>query len=427
MIIVNLACQAVALPDGATPIMFARSGGEVVYTLKVDAQPLPESVTVRAYGRNWSELIPVVDGVVRVVIPPVRSAVVFSVALPGDPSVVFGELIAYPDGARPLPGKGIRIYTNGTPAWFDQWSRAVGIVVQPKSPEQVRGRRLPAVDVDGELLVIGVEGAGESIADTLRLAEKAQCNVLVLAAPWYGPPRPQEIIVEPGNMRGVLATIAAQSWPKPPVFRGANGAPGVVMNRSFWITGEHGPLVERLGARPNQRPVVVSYLPWAQQLGRNEVADELLLEVLRIAAGSLPEPRPLRRMIVLSADTDLGAPERTILAAASRATPAGDGVDILTVLDLRGDTTWPPRHRRALAELEVQVSPTDPLLILGDDRLLDTWSWLRMDRKKQRIKERPGLTWLQKDTIPPSAPARLRLMDVLTNYGVPLAPDQGSN
>ncbi len=407
--------------------MFARSGGEVAYILEADEQPLPESVILRAYGRNWSDLVPVVNGVVSVTLPAVRSPVVFSVALPGDPSVVLGELIAYPDGARPWPDKDFRIYTIGTPAWFDQWSDAVGIVVQRRSPEQVRGRRLPGADVDGDLLVVGSERAGESIADALRLADQAQCNVLVLAAPWYAPPRPHEITVEPGNMRGALATIAAQHWPQPPVFRGAYGAPGVVMNRSFWIDGERGPLVERLGAPRNERPVVVSYLPWEQQLGRNEVADELLLAVLRIAAGSLPQTGPLRRMTVLSADTDPGAQERTILTAASRATPKGDEVGILTVLDLRGDTTPPPRHRRTLAELEMQVSPADPLLILGDDQLLDAWSWLRVDRKKQKIKERPGLTWLQNDTLPPSAPARLRLMDVLTNYGVPLAPERGSN
>ena len=63
----------------------------------------------------------------------------------------------------------------------------------------------------------------------------------------------------------------------------------------------------------------------------------------------------------------------------------------------------------------------DSLLILGDDKMLDEWEWLKLDRAKKQIGA-AGVQWLPDDELPPSKENQIRLMLTLTELGVPLAP-----
>ena len=114
--------------------------------------------------------------------------------------------------------------------------------------------------------------------------------------------------------------------------------------------------------------------------------------------------------------------QRPVLAAASKAWIAVLISDIpprTYVIDLRGKESPPAEFRKTLKWLENRNVSEAPLLILGDDPLLDDWKWAGINRKKKKFK-RGSIAWLPDDTLPPSADDQIRLMLKLTEFGIPL-------
>ena len=139
----------------------------------------------------------------------------------------------------------------------------------------------------------------KSWADMAKLAGMKNVTVIVLDADWFGDSA-GPVDVSPAQMRDWLADIARQRWPAPLKFSSHRRPwPGIV-NRWAWIADDAGlPLVEQVqrffapeGASPFDkfgnpnfyRQVILSYLPWEQQLGRCEVADATFLTMLAASA-----------------------------------------------------------------------------------------------------------------------------------------------
>ena len=76
-----------------------------------------------------------------------------------------------------------------------------------------------------------------------------------------------------------------------------------------------------------------------------------------------------------------------------------------------------PEHLPHLDRLRPYYSA--PMLVLGDDPVLDLWEWLKFDRKKCTSKRKEAIC-LTDDKLPPSPAARLRVMRALTALGVVL-------
>ena len=88
------------------------------------------------------------------------------------------------------------------------------------------------------------------------------------------------------------------------------------------------------------------------------------------------------------------------------------------VLDLRGQRPTGHGMAEKLAYLESAAGAESPLLILGNDPLLDRWQWLRMRRDKKRKIGVPWATWLPYDALPPPVTARVQLMGKMSELGV---------
>ena len=447
------------------PVAFARSGKDRRVSLPERFNRPHEQAVLRAFGRAWTEPVPVgrnAAGEIEIVfsVPAIRVPMVFNITPPDAPEFVFGQLVAYPD--RDLAwDKKITLHYCGEASWFEQWIAAAGLPVKPVAPAELAAARLaPAEEKGSSLLILALahgEEAGnreaprslpQDLPALARLADEKKTNVLVLDAHWFGDAiGPTE--VKPAQMHDGLAEIAKQHWPQAMVFPRHREPWGGIANRWAWIMDVAGlPLVEQIGLfsdsgieraqaggkeiRPAQA-VILSYLPWEAQLGRDESADAVLLALLESAAKVQPKQIQGLPLTFIYPQTKPGSSldpkQRPVLTAAPSVEPVpqeGRNSDydspMCVVLDLRG----PDSPERA-AELSSQCKhslerqPLVRLLILGDDKLLDEWEWLKLDHQKKRV-GRPGVQWLPDDELPPSKDSQVKLMLKLSELGVLLTP-----
>jgi len=446
------------------PITFGRSGKMVKADLTLtgwstheedrpDGQPVDhwvQQVVLHAYGRIWSDKIPVnnkswrgpMSGIeAEIKVPTVRVPTVFSIRsvmpMPVGPGGEIGILVAYPDKDAHWD-RSITLYSYGTPLWFNQWASATGLPVKQIAHADLASAKLaPADEKDKALLILGYDADADrkDLPDMAKLAKDKKVNVFVLHAflSWdlAGP-----VNVAPAQMLGGLANIASQHWPQPLKFSSRRKCWPGIANRWAWIADGNGlPLVEELAQHPFLRPrIVLSYLQWQDQLGRREQADELLVGLLTAAAtlemhkglGAFTRFGPIEVWMVYPPDKQIEPKGRPVLSSMRSGRYSIVEPKSVSILDLRGTEKLPAELLGECRKIEGSIGPREgrkesDLLILGDDRMLDEWEWLKLDRAKKTI-NRPGVVWLSNDELPPSKDNQIRLMLKLTELGVPVAP-----
>lgn len=434
------------------PVHFARSGHAIELEQPLTFSRPIKTAVLRAYDRTWTEPFAVGgNGMVlkmKVTVPKVRVPTVFSVTWPEPPYLSFAEVIAYPERDVNWDKK-LTLYACGAPAWFDQWAAAVGLPVKQVAKRELPSAKLAPDEEGGKsLLILGSATAGKDLADVSKLADDKKINILVLDTGWFGEAA-GEVSVAPAQMRASLSDISKQKWPQPLKFTARRKPWPGIANRWAWITDDAGlSLVETIALVHGSAgtaftldydygknvtvsgPVVLSYVPWCEQLGRREHADELMLATLKSAANEpqwkLPKVAPT---ILWVEDGPLEAKDRPVLAAVPpRYRIQADNEKVVYILDVRGKqkipqgfpreslTNWGDEMDRLPEKDKGRVS----MLMLGDDKLLDEMN-LKLDREKKRI-GRAGVQWLPADELPPSKDDQIRLMLKLTELGVPLAP-----
>ena len=422
-------------PAAIPPITFARGGQKIDphILLYVSGEwgiggigVFKNEVTLTAFGRVWAGPADVVQqsagAKTTMTMPKVRVVTVFSIVDRG--KRVVGEVVVYPDRDVQWDANTI-LYTCGEQPWFSEWARAVGLPVKQIAPSDLLPGEKSNVKA---LLILGWGQVGNNLSHVAGIAHDQRVSVLVLNARWFaksaGP-----VNVAPAQMLGGLAEIARQRWPQPLKFSSHRKPWPGIANRWAWIADANDlPLVEELVhvSQPvaDTRPVVLSYVPWDALLGRSESADRTFLALLSAAASAAVPDGGWRSVEFIYPDKDkLSAADRPVLLAAATCPIAfKDGPWRVHVLDMRGRTRLPDGLSKDLKALEPRIShETNRLLILGDDRMLDEWEWLKLDRAKKTI-NRPGVVWLSDDELPPSKDNQIRLMLKLTELGVPLVP-----
>ncbi len=413
-------------PASAGAIIFARPDRLKGAWYRLPEGTLAKAVVLRAFGRMWTEPAPVKNARANVPLPAVRVPTLFSVTAENDRAEL-GQIVAYPPARQP-PWKG-RLHVAGAPQWFVQWADAAGleasVLAAPKLDDG-----LPEPGDEKAVLALGPDAAGRSMAEFLRLARRRGMGILVLQADWFGrehrPNKP--LSVGPPQMHTGLGHHHSQDWAEPLEFVAHRLPWPGLCNRLAWIAGKDGPLVEEVFLPGARRRVVVSYVPWWQQLGRRDVADETLLGVLAAAAEPMDEAPTFKGGIELlhPRARQVKADERPVLAVAmtlqAKALPAAIEKRAC-VLDLRGPS---PPAEALLAQIKKRqdhFSRECPLLVLGDDPVLGRWDWLKLDREKL-VAKTPHVTWLAEDGLPPSKAGQLDLMQAMTRLGIPLWDDK---
>ena len=413
------------------PITFARSGQKTTLLIRGDAGRQEKSIALWAFGQRWGTPSTIKNGASDLTAPKVRVPVVFRLMTETVSKRVLGELVVYP-GPSARWDKDIQLAAIGTPDWFNSWSAAVGLPVRklneltPGDGRNWRTLEKPA------LLVLGQKAERSSLAAIFRLAGEWQTSVLVLETDWFrrNETGSREIAVLPQQTTGALADLQGQYWPLPPTFSERRLC---TANRQTWITGPEHPWVEEIRSSlrgTDSLRTVFSYLPWQQQLGRSEMADELLFRLLGETAKGAKHRGPLDgRWHLLYPDAkDIKAGERPILASAldsAEVGVAGEANFRATggyVLDLRGKPSPPSDFftgAGGLQGIEARIDTRSQLLILGDDPKLDSWKWLKLDRAAGRSM-RPGVLWWRDSSLPPSIESQLRLMHLFTEWNIPL-------
>lgn len=417
------------------PVVFARSGQKTT----APVGKASEAMALWAFGQRWGDSAMATGGTAQFVAPKVRVPVVFQVSPASDSKAVCSELVVYPSRLARWD-KDTQLVAAGTPDWFDSWSDAVGLPIK-------NFKTLASLDAGNwrtlekpALLILGRSAAGKNLAAVDRLAATHKVNVLVLEADWFGKEESSShgTIILPKQLTGALADWHSQNWPLPPTFRRYAMPWNVIANRKTWAAGAKYPLAEEIRSRQKggeSLRLVLSYLPWQDQLGRCEVADELFIRLLTETAKGAKDRRPLdgRFYLIYPPAKDIKPSERPVLAAALKAAkthPAEDAEPSLRavieqdqtqtyVLDLRGKTPPPENLRNGLSLLETRVNEQSPLLILGDNPILDSWKWLKLNRVKHRSAQ-SGVVWLPDNALPPSMESQLRLMEQFTACNISL-------
>ena len=288
-------------------------------------------------------------------------------------------------------------------------------------------------------MILGRKAAGRNEAEIERIAVEHQTNVLVLEADWLDKSEKTEtgVAIVPAHARGALTDLQTQVWPSPPIFRRQAIPWPVISNRLTWLDGPTYPLVEEIYSRQKDAEalrIVLSYLPWQEQLGRCEIADELLLRVLAEAVNGASDRRTLdNRWCLLYPDSaKIKSDERPVLAAAlnsaesdvegrpTRSSRSESRTGCGYVLDLRGGAPLPDElfaEAGIVKKIEARIDKDTPLLILGDNPKLDTWEWLKLDREHRKT-PRPGVSWCPESSLSPSLESQLRVMEILTQWNV---------
>jgi hypothetical protein len=418
------------------PIILARSGSKAVVTMAPINLPSME-LDLRAYGRVWATRMARNQKdafLVEFEVPAVRVPTVFSVTPALLQNTELAQVVAYPD--RDIAwDKKIVLYSCETPAWFDQWAAATGLPSKAIKPAELSTAKLGQVGEDTKmLLILGRSAAGGDPADMVKLAKEIAVNILVLDADWFGDAA-GPVEVGGGQMRGdLLAITGKQMWASALEFHSHRQPCGTIANRWLWIPDRDGlPLVEAIAVVGTPltatHPVVLNYLPWAEQLGRNEQADELLRATLAAAAEASLSDVAWRSLNFVHPKRDkIDRKDRPVLAAAASTLVAFKDLPwSVHVVDVRGTDRLPEGLYDELKVLVLKSrinADADSLLILGDDRMLDEWEWLKIDRAKKTV-NRPDVVWLSDDELPPSKESQIRLMLKLTELGVPLGtPEQ---
>ncbi|MFB3894644.1 MAG: hypothetical protein ACE15C_21800 [Phycisphaerae bacterium] len=152
--------------------------------------------------------------------------------------------------------------------------------------------------------------------------------------------------------------------------------------------------------------------------GLGEVAKQRWPKPLTFAEHRKPWPGIANRREWISAEDGLPLAERIWLAEKDdKSTPvilSYMGPRQVTIVDLRGTTSLSEDERQSVERSSGKI------LILGDDKMLEEWEWLKLDRAKKTM--RPGVIWLSDDGLPPSKDGQVRLMMKLTELGVPRRP-----
>ncbi len=450
---------------------FGRCGKSISVELAPARAPT-DTAALLAFGRSWAEAATVKNASGRPIatftVPAVRVPTRFTIAHPKWPNHIMGYLVAYPDSDVKWD-KNVSLYSCGAPAWFEQWAAATGLPVKQIAADDLASAKFePSDEKEKSLLIIGGDVADKGPGE-INEKIKDRVNILVLGAGWFGDTVIGETGIAPPQMLNGLADIAGQKWPDPLKFISSRKPWPGIANRLAWILDDKGlPLVEQvnlvsveeyrwaykngtwirekgksLAVSPS---MILSYLPWKEQLGRCESADATLLAVLASAAKATATPfdyyhdwvvtiwpsnlRPDSATGIMKTSLIEPTEQRPILSCVAQGPiEATDmGPHYVNILDLRGKPDLSensPQQADALKnEIEVAVGP---LIILGDDRLIDDWKWLKLDRKKKEI-NRPGVVWLCDDELPPSKESQVRLMLRLTELGVPLmAPSSGED
>ena len=468
---------------GELPIVFARSGQKATLPVDGEREKAGGPLVLWAFDQRWGEALTTNSGAAELLAPKVRVPVVFRLGPLRDSKVSYSELVVYPD--RPaLEDHKTQWVAVGIPDWFDTWSAAVGPPLRKfKDLAALNAGNWRTPEQPG-LLILGRKAAGEGPAAICRFAVEHKINVLVLEAGWFGgeeTPDPAPAL-SPRQMTGGLADCASQRWPLPPVFPRHRLPWFAIANRQTWIAGAEVPLVGYPLVEEIRSPqkgaeslrVVLSYLPWRDQLGRCEVADELFRRLLTETAKGANDRAPLGgkwRLLYPPAE-EVKADERPVLAAAlkSAATLFDENTNQTTtmreggreivlasppdrnsdgsqeiakhrpirgyVLDFRGKTSPPQDLLERLGDrktLEARIGTESPLLILGDSPVLDTWKWLKLEpyasRSAVKPSEKPasappelppGVLWWRESSLPPSKASQLRLMQFFTEWNISL-------
>ena len=324
-----------------SPIVFARSGQKVLLRAPIGYQRDQDGpLELWAFDKSWGEQTVVKDGKAEFIAPSVRVPIAFQLRLGNR---ISRSLVVYPD--RPVPwDKDTDYVVVGASDWFASWAKAMDMPVEFSDntymlecvnwhPRKKRG-----------LLILDSPSLRESPIMALKLAVRHGTNVLWFGIDWYkcNNTVTRYGVLSPKQMVGPLSDFQTENWRLPPEF---DRKILWIVNRQTWIAGPENPWVEEIRIPKNgmeQLRVVGSYLPWQQQLGRNEVADVLFLRLLTEVAKGAEGRAPLdgRWRLLYPTAKDIKADERPVLAAAMKSADLGGAAESHGirgyVLDLRG-------------------------------------------------------------------------------------------
>jgi len=405
-------------------IHFLSSGDRVTIRLRHAASDNSgtdhsEPLLLSVFGRSLAKLS-AQAGVVSFRAPVVRTVTRLTLSTSGDQTVVLAEILVYPKAFRlTWNGKSsIRVATR-SPQWVGQWLHAVGLPYEESVSRQGPPR---TADSSPGVLVVAGTAAGRTCREFDKQYRDRERNTLILSAGWFGPATGRKKGIErivPTNLFGPLEKRQNIRWSRAVRFDIRQPPWTGLVNRHTWIMGQSAPVVEELFTDWKRGSVIASYVPWQSQLGCNEIADQLFLDLLQAVSRHRSAKvawRPIQLQYPEAGLTD--DVNRPVLIAAANRQPKTTEEPMVEVFDLRGPDGQRFSADRILRDLR-QRAGQSPVLVLGSDDLRHVDNGIRRAQKRSK-KLRGNLIRLASDQQHPSPQDQIRLMEVLTNLRVQL-------
>ena len=435
-LVVILTCAPFAIAD-ETSITFCESGKTVVVKVQGDIN-VADRIVLKTFNRIISGpfVLQTGENIVTLAIPEVRVATLFRVELLSNKNLL-NEIIAYPPNSKlnwRIPSnerhkvqkivkqEDVKLLcSNNVPEWFLEWAKTRGaevllVCIDEKSGKIYSGdSRID--ELTGSLLILG-RTVSENPLKRLHLITTVNSTipVFVLDTTWLGELQKSPCVIHPTNLQGPLQQFRNERWSQSISFTGFIEPFEEIINRKAWVQGKYAPLLESVLVETSQcfkDNLLLNYVPWEQQLGRNEIADLLFYRLLlKAASNDEAECIDLNNEIRLQhfGEEDASITIFSVLKQALKSSLDSETRASIELIDLRGDGVV-MEYRLATCLNKLQEIELKQAIILGTTPFLE-----ESFEKDARLAKH--VIWLKEDTLPSSKQMKIQLMQELSAHRI---------
>ncbi|GJM24863.1 MAG: hypothetical protein DHS20C16_12780 [Phycisphaerae bacterium] len=399
---------------GAPTVGYFASGDTAIVSID---SPDGGEIAVGGLDDQHIETLVVKNGKVRFQVPRIRSRTVFDLRNRRQASAIIAQVVAYPCGQRMWSDEKIEICALGAPQWFLQWASVVGIELSVYQSVESLVRSSSKVDGD-RLVLLGDESGVDDPVACLEIAQRCSANILVLDATWFEKNDGKSATLKIEHLPDAFKRLEEWNWRELPRFITSWRPQLFWSNRAVIAKTDDRVLIEMYMKPGLPNFVVGSFVPWAEQIGKSDVADAFLAALMLSTSRAKPVESLSGRLVVHPDATRWPDKNRPVLSNAMSVESLRQPAKMIHVVDVRGtqETSLSAKQINQVLDL----ANDQYVLVLGDDPVLEFVRGL--PQRDGKPAKQSDTMWMTADSLPAKPADQEALMRVLTSLTLPMIP-----